>query len=138
MFGLAGLRIGYSVSRPEVAEILNRVRQPFNVNNIAQSAAIAALKDSDHLERSISVNSRGLIALSAACEKLGLDFVPSVGNFILVDVGGPALPVYEELLKRSLIVRPVGNYGLPNHLRISIGLPDQNKRLISAMEELLG
>ena len=138
VFGLAGLRVGYSLSRPEIAEILNRVRQPFNVNSIAQVAAIAALDDSAHLEESISVNAQGLVELAAACDRLGLRYVPSVCNFLLVNMGRPAMPVYEELLRRSLIVRPVGNYGLPNHLRISIGLKDQNRRLIDALEEVLG
>jgi histidinol-phosphate aminotransferase len=134
--GLAGLRAGYAISDPDVADLLNRVRQPFNVNAVAQAAAVAALADPDHVERSRQVNAAGLCQLSEGLAALGWRVPPSVGNFVLVDTGGPALPVYEALLRRGIIVRPLGNYGLPNHLRITVGLPEQNARLIAAVRAL--
>lgn len=136
-FGLAGVRAGYSLSAPGIADLLNRVRQPFNLNSLAQAAAVAALGDHAHLERSCVQNRRGLVEINHACEALGLGYVPSIANFVLVDVGRPALPVYEALLLESVIVRPVGNYGLPNHLRISVGLPEENERLIAALRKVL-
>lgn len=136
-FGLAGLRIGYSVSHPQIAEVLNRVRQPFNVNNLANVAALAALDDTEHLQRSVAMNNSERERLEAACERLGLDYVPSAGNFVLVDMGQPAGPVYESFLRRSIIVRPVGNYALPDHLRISVGTPEENSRLIATLEDLV-
>jgi histidinol-phosphate aminotransferase len=136
-FGLAGLRIGYSVSHPEIADILNRVRQPFNVNHLAQAAALAALEDQAHLVHSIELNSAGLEQVGAACAALGLGVVPSVGNFLLVDMRSDALPLYEALLREAIIVRPVANYGLPNHLRISIGTPEENDRLLAALDKVV-
>lgn len=137
IYGLAGLRIGYSISQPEIAEVLNRVRQPFNVNSLAQSAAVAALQDTDFVDRSRVLNDAGLRVLTDELSALGLDVIPSMGNFVLVDLGRPAVPVYEALLQSGIIVRPVGNYGLPNHLRISVGLPEQNQRLIAELKRIL-
>lgn len=136
-FGLAGVRAGYALSAPGVADLLNRVRQPFNLNSLAQAAAVAALGDNAHLERSRELNRRGLEEIASACEAFGLGFAPSIGNFVLVDFGRPALPVYEALLREAVIVRPVGNYGLPNHLRISVGLPEENERLTAALRKVL-
>lgn len=136
-FGLAGLRVGYSVSSPAIADAMNRVRQPFNTSIPAQVAALAALGDSAHMQRSIAVNDDGLRTLSAALEDMDIGYVPSVCNFILADMGRPAAPVFEALLKAGVIVRPVANYGLPDHLRISIGLPEENARLIRALREIL-
>lgn len=135
--GLAGIRSGYSVSHPELASLLNRVRQPFNMNSLAQDASIAALGDNAHVERSKDVNKQGLLALQECCDHLGLPYIPSMCNFLLVDFGKPAEPVYEALLRQGIIVRPVGNYGLPNHLRISTGTLEQNQRLISALEAVI-
>ncbi|MDP7154343.1 MAG: histidinol-phosphate transaminase, partial [Gammaproteobacteria bacterium] len=117
IYGLAGLRIGYSISQPDLAEVLNRVRQPFNVNNLAQSAALAVLQDFDYVERARIMNSQGLIALTDGLVSLGLKVIPSIGNFVLVDMGRPAESIYTALLRTGIIVRPVGNYGLPNYLR---------------------
>jgi len=135
--GLAGLRVGYAVSDPRLAEILNRVRQPFNVNAPALHAAAAALEDREHVERSRVLNREGLARLGAAFEAMGLDYVPSVANFISVDVGGPAEPVYERLLREGIIVRPIGGYKMPRHLRVTVGLPEENERFLAALGRVL-
>lgn len=136
-YGLAGLRIGYGLSDPGLAGVLNRLRQPFNTSLVAQVAALAALGDHAHLERSVTLNRQELARVSAACRELGLGVIPSAGNFVLVDTGMPAAPLFEALLRRGVIVRPVGNYGLPQHLRISIGTESENDRLIKALGEVL-
>lgn len=135
-YGLAGLRVGYGVSHPAVAELLNRVRQPFNVNSLAQAAAVAALGDQDHVARSREMNRAGLARLARGLGELGWRCLPSAGNFILADTGGPAGPWYEALLREGIIVRPVGNYGLPRHLRITVGTPEQVERLLGALGRL--
>ena len=135
-FGLAGLRVGYGIAQPGLTDLLNRVRQPFNVNTVAQAAAVAALDDAGFLEQSYALNKRGLDELTAAFGRLGLAFVPSCGNFVLVKVG-PASRVYQELLKRGVIVRPVANYGLPEWLRVTVGLPQENARFIEALPAAL-
>ena len=137
IYGLAGLRIGYALCQPDLAEVLNRVRQPFNVNSLAQSAALAVLQDLDYVERARAMNTQGLGTLTDGLVSLGLDVIPSIGNFVLVDMGRPAEPIYTALLRTGIIVRPVGNYGLPNHLRISVGLPEQNQRLLTELNTLL-
>lgn len=131
--GLAALRVGYALSHPDVAELLNRVRQPFNVNSVAQAAAIAALGDQDHVAESRRVNSAGLRQLTAGLAASGWRVAPAAGNFVLADTGGAAQPVYQALLGQGIIVRPLGNYGLPRHLRITVGLPEQNARLLAAL-----
>ena len=137
IYGLAGLRIGYALSSPGIADVLNRVRQPFNVNGIALAAAAAALEDPHHLAHATQANIEGMKALMAAFEALGLSYIPSVGNFICVDVG-QADRVYEALLREGVIVRPVANYGLPRHLRVTVGLPEENQRFIWALKKVLG
>ncbi len=136
-YGLAGLRVGYAVSDPEVAELLNRVRQPFNVNSLALLAAAAALDDEDHLVASRELNRAGLVQLAEAFTTLGLEFIPSLGNFITVEVGREAGPVFAALLQQGVIVRPVANYGLPNHLRVSVGTWEENERFIAALAKVL-
>jgi histidinol-phosphate aminotransferase len=136
-YGLAGLRVGYAVSHPQVADLLNRVREPFNVNSLALVAAAAALDDVSHLERSRAVNRAGMRQLRDACRQLGLDWLPSAGNFLCVDVGRPGREVFLELLQRGIIARPVDNYGLPRFLRISIGSEAENARLIQALGDVL-
>ncbi|WP_455376231.1 histidinol-phosphate transaminase [Kaarinaea lacus] len=136
-YGLAALRIGYSISHPDVADLLNRVRQPFNVNHLALEAAAAALEDKDYLERSIKLNAEGMKLLEEGFGELGLGFIPSVGNFISVDVGKAAAKVYDALLYEGVIVRPVANYEMPNHLRITIGLPEENQRFLKALKKVL-
>ena len=135
--GLASLRVGYGISDPRVADLLNRVRQPFNVNSLALAGATAALGDRDHIQASVALNRAGMDQLTTGFAKLGLGFIPSVGNFITVDLGSPAGPVNDALLRLGCIVRPVANYGLPNHLRISIGLEQENARLLTALEQVL-
>ncbi len=136
-FGLASLRIGYGISQPGLADVLNRVRQPFNVNSFAQLAARAVLDDSDHLARTIAVNRAGMTRLTRGFETLGLSFIPSVGNFIAVNVRCDSGDVYEALLREGVIVRPVDNYGMPGYLRISIGLEDENRRCLDALSKVL-
>jgi histidinol-phosphate aminotransferase len=136
-YGLAGLRVGYAVAQPSLTDLLNRVRQPFNVNSIAQAAAVAALADDAFLERSRALNARGVAALSAAFDALGLPYVRSFGNFVLVKVGDAAA-VNQALLRAGVIVRPVANYGLPEWLRVTVGLPAENDAFLSALRAALG
>jgi histidinol-phosphate aminotransferase len=136
-YGLAGLRIGYGLSHPNLADLLNRVRQPFNVNSLALAAAEAALQDREHLRRSVELNREGMAQLIDGFRKLGLEYIPSVGNFITLDLGRPAAAVDQALLRLGCITRPVANYGMPNHLRISIGLPAENARLLAALTQIL-
>jgi histidinol-phosphate aminotransferase len=131
-YGLAGLRIGYGVAQPELTDLLNRVRQPFNCNSLAQAAAVAALADEAFVARSVDLNRRGMAQLTAAFDALGLRYLPSAGNFVLVHVGDGAR-VYMGLLRRGVIVRPVANYGLPEWLRVTIGLPEENARFVDAL-----
>ncbi len=137
-YGLAALRIGYGLSHPEVAELLNRVRQPFNVNSPALAAACAALSDQVHIERSVAVNRAGMAQLIEGFSRLGLEYVPSAGNFLCVDVGAPAAGIDAALQRKGCILRPIANYGMPNHLRVTVGLAEENRRLLNALTELLG
>ncbi len=132
-YGLAGLRVGYALSHPEVADLLNRVREPFNVNHVAQAAACAALEDRAHLQQGVTLNAAGMHTMRAGVRALGLGCIPSVGNFLCVDVGRDAGAVYQALLREGVIVRPVANYGLPNHLRVTIGLAEENRRFLDAL-----
>ena len=135
-YGLAGLRVGFALSQPRLTDLLNRVRQPFNVNTLAQAAAIAALGDTAYLEQAYAGNKAGKAQLCAAFDALGLTYVPSYGNFVLVRVGD-APRINLELLKRGVIVRPVAGDGLPEWLRVSIGLPSENTRFIDALNQVL-
>ncbi len=137
-YGLAGLRVGYAVSSPEVADLLNRVRQPFNVNAPALEAACAALDDTDHLTRTVQLNTDGLTLLADALTERGLTVIPSVGNFITFDLGRPAAPVYDGLLRQGVIVRPIANYGLPQHLRVTVSTEADNFRFLAALDRVLG
>lgn len=139
-YGLAGLRIGLGIAQPAVTDLLNRIRQPFNVNTMAQAAAVAALADEAFLEKSAKLNADGYRQLTAAFDALDLEYVRSYGNFVLVRVGhddGAGAKVNLALLKQGVIVRPVGNYGLPQWLRVSIGLPEENARFIEALKNAL-
>lgn len=135
--GLAGLRIGYGVSGAGIADMLNRVRQPFNVNSLALVAAESALDDHNHIIDSIQLNRAGLIQLQNAFKRMGLSYIPSAGNFVAVDVGRKGAGVYEQLLRHGVIVRPVANYEMPDHLRITIGTQSENERFIAALDEVL-
>ncbi|MFP4207762.1 MAG: histidinol-phosphate transaminase [Wenzhouxiangella sp.] len=136
-FGLAGLRVGYALSNPGVADLLNRVRPAFNVNSLGLAAARAALDDAEFLDRSRAVNQAGLGQLRQGLGQLGLNVTPSAANFVLVDLGRPAAPVNEALLRAGIIVRPLANYGLPDHLRITIGTAAQNDRLLATLGAIL-
>ncbi len=135
-YGLAGLRVGYGLGSAEVIDLLNRVRHPFNVNAPALAAAEAALDDVDFLARSYALNTAGMAQLVAGLAGLGVESVPSKGNFLLAKVGDAAR-INSELLKRGVIVRPVGNYGLPEFLRVSVGLAGQNARFLDALKACL-
>ena len=135
--GLAGLRVGYSVSHPHLAELLNRVRQPFNVNSVAQAAAIAALEDRDFVDISRKTNAAQRGWLKDQLVAMGLPVVPSAANFVLVQTGD-AVSRYEDLLKLGVIVRPVTGDGLPDHLRITVGMPWQNRLVVDALARVLG
>ena len=131
-YGLAGLRVGFMVAQAPVTDLMNRVRQPFNVNSLAQAAAVAALGDAAFLEKSYQLNQAGLRQLEQGLAQLGLDYVPSSGNFVLFHAGRADL-VNERLLRAGVIVRPVGNYGLPQWLRVSVGLPEENAAFLKAL-----
>jgi len=137
-YGLAGLRVGYAMSHPVVAGLLNRVRQPFNVNMAAQAAALAALDDREHLQDCVQRNREGMQQLEAGFARLGLDWIPSAGNFVAVDTGRSGADVYAALLQQGIIARPVANYGMPNHLRVTVGRADENARFLAALERVLG
>ncbi|RLK48697.1 histidinol-phosphate aminotransferase [Alkalispirillum mobile] len=136
-YGLAGLRVGYALSHPDVADLLNRVRQPFNCNGVAQAAALAALDDAAHLERSIALNTEQLRLMEQELQRMGLAALPSAGNFLCFDVGGGAQSVNEGLLRAGVIVRPVGGYELPGYLRVSVGLPEENRRFLDTLDQLI-
>ncbi|MDX5439833.1 MAG: histidinol-phosphate transaminase [Alteromonadaceae bacterium] len=136
-WGLAALRVGYAISSPAIADILNRVRQPFNVDSIALAAAPAVLQDEAYLNRSREVNEAGLRQLSEAFELMGLPYIPSAGNFIAVEVGDQAQGIYQALLSHGVIVRPIAGYGMPHHLRVSVGLPEENERFLDALSQSL-
>ncbi len=137
IYGLAGLRVGYAVANPQITNVLNRVRQPFNVNAPALAAAQAALNDVNYIEDSKSENTAGLVQITEGLNKLNLHAIPSVANFIAFDCGRPAQPLYEALLHEGVIVRPIGGYGMPDHLRVSIGLAEENERFLQALQKVL-
>jgi len=138
-YGLASLRVGYGVSSPELADLLNRVRPPFNVNSFALAAAKAALLDKDYVAESVAANNHGMAYLEGEFNRLGLSFIPSVGNFICVKMpdGINAMAVNDGLLQLGVIVRPVANYEMPEYLRVSIGIEAENQAFIAALEKVL-
>jgi histidinol-phosphate aminotransferase len=136
IFGLAGLRLGYGIGNPELITALEKIRQPFNINSIAQAGALAALDDAEHMRRTRENNATGLKLYADAFQKLGLEFVPSAGNFILVRVG-EGQRVFEAMQKLGVIVRPMGGYQLPEWIRISVGTPEQNDRCVGALKTVL-
>jgi histidinol-phosphate aminotransferase len=136
IFGLAGLRVGYALASAEIADLMNRVRQPFNVNNLAIAAAIAALDDHLFVAESYELNRRGMEQLVAGLKRLGLEHIPSHGNFVTFRVGDGA-GVNHNLLKQGVIVRPIGGYGLPEWLRVTIGTEPENARFLEALEKAL-
>lgn len=134
VYGLAALRVGYSVSSIAVAELMNRVRQPFNVNSVALAAAEAALRDDAYINESLHLNQEGMKLLEAGFDRLGIEYIPSIGNFISFKVGPHAPDVYDALLNRGVVVRPIANYDMPEYLRVTVGLPEENERFLAALE----
>jgi histidinol-phosphate aminotransferase len=137
IYGLAGLRIGIMIAPEQTIDLVNRVRTPFNVNELAQAAAIAALDDSEFIKKTCETTWKGLDYFYHELKALQLPFVESQGNFVLFDTLRDAGLVNEELLKRGVIMRPVGNYGLPTEMRLSVGLPEENQFAISALKEVI-
>ena len=135
--GLAALRIGFGLGHARLVQLLHKTRQPFNVNSVAQAAALAALGDTAYVEESARLNLAGLEQLMRGLDALGIGYVPSHGNFLLVRIGDAAA-VYDRLLRKGVIVRPVANYGLPEHLRVTVGLEEENRRFLSALREAVG
>ena len=136
-YGLAGARVGYALAHPKVTELLNRVRLSFNPSSLGQAGAAAALTDREHIRKTIELNHQEIRKLDAGLKKLGLVTIPSVCNFVTVNMGRPGREVFQALLKEGVIVRPLDGYGLPEHLRISVGLPEQNRRLLDSLKKIL-
>ena len=138
IYWLAGLRIGYGIAKPELIEMMNRVRQPFNCNSVAQAAARAALKDVEHVRRSRHVNAAGKVYLYDALDRMGLEYVESEGNFILIHLAQSGQEIANALMRKGVIVRPVAGYGFPNSIRVTIGTPEENARFVRSLREVLG
>lgn len=136
VFGLAGLRVGFGVASESITDLLNRVRQPFNVSTLAQAAALAALQDMDHVQRCRDENRIQMQRLIDFCEQHGLGYIPSVANFVSVEFGESTLQVYQTLLHKGIIVRPLDNYGMPNHLRITVGRDHEMDELFSVLRSI--
>ena len=136
LYGLAGLRIGYGIASKEIVGLLHRVRQPFNVNAVAQWAALAALEDQEHVRRSLDVNRQGMEYLTGEIANLGLDQVPSNANFILLRVGN-GNDVFQQLLAQAVIVRPMAVYELPEYVRVTVGTMDENRKFIDALKKII-
>ncbi|MBX5484469.1 MAG: histidinol-phosphate transaminase, partial [Myxococcaceae bacterium] len=136
-YGLAGVRLGYAVMDAKLVGYLNRTRMPFHLTSLAQAAGVAALEDQEHVRKTVALAHEGLRYLEAELPRLGVEVPRSYANFVFADFKRPAKPIYEGLLRKGVITRPVPNYGFPNALRISVGLPDHNERLVRALKELL-
>lgn len=138
IYGLAGLRFGYGVASEKITSYVNRVREPFNVNSLAQVAAMAAIDDSEHVASTNKVNKIGMVFLEQKFNELGIDFIGSHTNFILIDLQKDPMPIYEGLLNEGVIVRPVGGYGLKTHLRVTVGTEEENERFVKALKKVIG
>lgn len=141
-YGLAGLRVGYSMSHPDLANLMNRIRPPFNVNSMALAAACAGLEDTEHVSKAVSLNAQEMTRVTETFTQMGLEYIPSVGNFVCVNVGNPSIgrtaaAVYDALLHEGVIVRPVANYGMPDFLRVTLGLPEENTQFLNALAKVL-
>jgi len=137
-YGLAGLRVGYSLSHPALADLLNRVRQPFNTNSMGQAAALAALTDTVHIQNSVQSNTAGLKQLSEGFDKMGISYIPSVANFVSFKTHLSGDIVYDKLLRKAIIIRPISNYGLPDYLRVTVGSQQQNEIFLDALSDVIG
>jgi len=133
IYGLAGLRIGYGITTPEIAELMNKVRQPFNTNSLAQIGALAALSDRKHVEKSVANNNEGKQYLTQNFQRLGISYIPTETNFIMFETALDGKDLYNALLKTGVIIRPMG----PKRLRVTIGLPDENKRFMEELEKIV-
>ncbi len=136
-YGLAGLRIGYGLMPKEIAELLNRVRQPFNTNTLAQAGALAAIEDEDFLRKTLKVVHKGLSFLYSSLDNMGIEYFPTEANFFLINIKKDADEVYEDLLKHGIIVRSMTSYGYPDYIRVNVGLYDENVRFIDALEKVI-
>ena len=140
-YGLAGARVGFGLAHPDVANLMNRVRQPFNVNSIGLAGALASLQDNEFVERSFALNRSGMLQITDGLRKLGVEYIPSYGNFITFQVAGDSsntIKVYESLLRQGVIVRPLGIYEMPQHLRVTIGLASENQKFLESLENAIG
>jgi histidinol-phosphate aminotransferase len=137
-YGLAGIRVGYAMASPEITDLLNRVRLAFHPNNLAQVAAVAALADHEHIEKSVSMNREELAKMQAGLRERGYRTIPSVCNFVTVDTGRPGREVFQDLLKQGVIVRPLDGYGMGQHVRVSVGRPQENERFFQAFDTVMG
>ena len=137
VYGLASLRIGYSISNPDFANLMNRLRQPFNANSVALTAAEAALLDEDYVRQTVQLNAEGMSLLESGFSELDLEYIPSKGNFVTFRVGSSSGDVYEALLNSGVVVRPVANYGMPEHLRVTVGLAEENERFITTLKSVM-
>jgi histidinol-phosphate aminotransferase len=133
IYGLAGLRIGYGITTAEIAEMMNKVRQPFNTNSLAQTGALAALGDRKHVEKSIALNNEGKQFLYQSFQQLGVSYIPTEANFILFETTRDAMDVFNALMKQGVIIRPMG----PTRLRVTIGMPEENKRFVAELEKIV-
>jgi histidinol-phosphate aminotransferase len=137
VYGLAGLRLGIMTAQPEVVDLINRVRKPFNINSLMQVGAIAALDDVEFIKKTQKLTWDGLDYFYKELEKMGLSYIPSQGNFVLFDVKQKSTDVYEKLLAKGVILRPVKNYGFETYLRMSVGLPHENEKAVAALKEIV-
>ncbi len=140
-YGLAGTRVGFGVAHSEVANLINRIRQPFNVNEIALAAAQAALKDTEFVKRAYALNCAGMQQITKGLDQLDINYIPSHGNFVSFEIEGEqqnTLMVFQNLLKQGVIVRPLGNYEMPRHLRVTIGLESENRKFLKSLEYAIG
>lgn len=137
VYGLAALRLGYAISSPEIADILNRARLPFNVNSIVAKAGCAALQDQEHVVKSVSLNKKGMRQVEDGLKQQNMSYIPSIGNFITIDVGD-GKTIYQKLLQEGVIVRPLHAYNMPRHIRVTIGTHEQNERFLTALKIVMG
>jgi histidinol-phosphate aminotransferase len=135
-YGLAGLRVGYALAHEQVTDMINRVRQPFNVNSVAQAAAVAALRDTSFVKKTFELNRRGMLQVTEGLTRLGLEYIPSFGNFVAFRIGNAAA-MYRRLLELGVIVRPIANYDMADWLRVSIGLESENAKFLAALEKAM-
>lgn len=136
VYGLAAVRFGYGVSSAAFADLLNRARQPFNVNSLAMAASMAALEDDDYVTESVALNRAGMAQMTEGLTALGYDFIPSAGNFVAFDSAEPGDGLFQRMLHEGVIVRPIAEYGLPNHVRVSIGLASENERFLAVLAKV--